>query len=310
MAILLASHRKHFSVSSNFIAGSDDTFNLNEHQKDYFKTKEMDYKIIQPPQQLADYVRLFWYLEYNASSDKPFIHQAFAHHCSEIVFCYKGQFKFKSAFEGEKNLSSGVYGQTQTTSKVISDTDFGIFGFYIYPHALAQLFRMPANELTNHSIDLKTLCGKEGDILEEKIMLASDNDQRVKIVTDFLERRLKNARNEFSSICSSIRSTSNSYEAVSVKLFASNNFLSVRQFERRFKEFSGFSPKQFLRIARFNSLLNKPFQNKRLAEIAFEYGYYDESHFSHDFKQFSGFNPKEYFKAEILVATDRGIYSL
>jgi AraC-like DNA-binding protein len=274
------------------------------------QNERMDFKIIPPPEQLADYVRFFWYLEYNASSDKPFIHHAFAHHCSEFIFCYKGQFKFKSAFEREKNLFSGIYGQTKTTSKVISDTDFGIFGFYLYPHALAQLFRMPATELTNQSIDLQTLCGKEGDILEEKIMLASNNNERFKTVTDFLEIRLKNVRKEFSSICSSIKAISNSYKAVSVNLLASNNFLSVRQFERRFKEFSGFSPKQFLRIARFNSLLNKPFQNKRLAEIAFEYGYYDESHFNHDFKQFSGFNPKEYFKPEILAATDRGIYSL
>src|SRR5690606_2629919 len=124
----------------------------------------------------------------------------------------------------------------------------------------------------------KTLCGKEGEILEEKIMLAPDNNQRVKIVSDFLTARLKNVSTAYTNILSSIRTISTSYQATSVKALANNNFLSVRQFERRFKELSGFSPKLFLRIARFNSLLNKTFQNKSLSQIAYECGYYDESH--------------------------------
>lgn len=266
----------------------------------------MDYQIIQPPPQLADYIRMFWYLEFNATKAKPFIHNSFAHHCCEVVFCYKGQFRVHTNFNNEKNLCSGIHGQTQTISKVTSNTNFGVFGFYLYPYALPQLFDMPANALTNQSVDMKTLCGRQGEELEEKIMMASSNVQRIQIVSDFLEARLKNVKSEFADLCSSVKAISNAYADVSVKTLASNNFLSVRQFERRLKEFSGFNPKLFLRIARFNSLLNKPFQDKRFAEIAFDFGYYDEAHFSHDFKQFSGFNPKEYFKLETIVATDRG----
>jgi hypothetical protein len=182
----------------------------------------MNYKVLQPPQQLADYVRFFWFLEYSASSGKPFVHNAFAHHCPEFIFCYKGQFKYKSALDQEKILVPGIYGQTQSFSKVASDTDFGIFGFYLYPHALAQLFCIPANEFTNQSCDIKTLCGKEGEILEEKIMLAVDNNQRIKLVTDFLKNRLKNVRTEFANISSSIKTISNSYHTVSVKLLSAS----------------------------------------------------------------------------------------
>jgi AraC-like DNA-binding protein len=266
----------------------------------------MNFKVIQPPHQLADYVRFFWFSEGNASIHKPFVHHAFAYPCPELLFCYKGQFKYNSEFEAERTLSSGIYGQTQTFSKVASKADFGIFGFYLYPHALPQLFCLPANELTNQSADIKTFCGKEGEILEEKIMLALDNDQRVKLASDFLEARLKNVKTEYTNIFSSIKTISNSCRVTSVKALADNSFLSVRQFERRFKEFSGFSPKLFLRITRFNSVLNKTFQNKSITQIAYEYGYYDQSHFIHDFQKFSGCNPKEYFKQETIVANDRG----
>ncbi len=270
----------------------------------------MDFQVIKPPLHLADYIRHFWYLELNAATDKPFIHHSFAHHCCEVVFCYKGKFRFKAALKNEEKLCSGIYGQTQTTSEIASNTDFGVFGFYLYPYAIPQLFGVPANELTGQSVDIKTLCGKPGEELEEKIMMASGNMQRIEIVSDFFEARLKNIRAEFTAICSSIKAISSACTNITVKTLASNHFLSIRQFERRFKEFSGFSPKQFLRIARFNSLLNKPFQEKRLFDIAFDFGYYDEAHFSHDFKQFSGITPKAYFHPDTIAATDRGTVRL
>jgi AraC-like DNA-binding protein len=266
----------------------------------------MNFKIIHPPQQLADYVRFFWFTEGSASIHKPFVHHAFAYPCPEFIFCYKGQFNYNSELEAERTLFPGIYGQTQTFSKAASEADFGIFGFYLYPHALPQLFCIPANEFTNQSADLKSLCGKEGEILEEKLMLAADNDQRVKLVSGFLEAQLKNASTEYTNIFSSIKAISNSCQVTSVKALADNSFLSVRQFERRFKEFSGFSPKLFLRITRFNSVLNKTFQNKSLAQIAYEFGYYDQSHFIHDFQKFSGRTPKEYFRQETIAANDRG----
>src|SRR4030095_2090404 len=100
----------------------------------------MDFGIIQPPEQLADYVRFFWFLEYNAAKHSPFVHNAFAYPCAELIFCYKGQFSYNSKFEAEKSLASGIYGQTETFSKIASKVDFGIFGVYLYPQSLPQLF--------------------------------------------------------------------------------------------------------------------------------------------------------------------------
>jgi AraC-like DNA-binding protein len=266
----------------------------------------MNYKIIQPPQQLSDYVRFFWFLETDPSLHMPFVHRAFAYLCPEIIFCYKGQFTHNIEFEQEKNLISGVFGQTQTFSKVTARSNFGVFGLYLYPHAFPQLFRLPASEITNQSLDIKELCGKEGEILEEKIMLALNNDQRVKIVCSFLEARLKHVKPAYTKIFSSIKLISHSWKFTSVKALADESFLSVRQLERRFKELSGFSPKLFLRIRRFNSVLNRSFGDNSLVQIAYECGYYDQSHFIHDFQKFSGCNPKDYFRPETMAATDRG----
>lgn len=261
----------------------------------------MNFTVVQPPQHLTDYVRFFWFLEGNATKAEPYIHRTLAEPCPELIFYYRGQFKYESGFQSEKILTTGVYGQTQHFNKVATTASFGLFGTYLYPYALPQLFCMPASEVTNLSLDIKTLCGKEGEILEERIMLASDNHQRVKLVSDFLKARLKNVRTEYRGIFSSIKTISNASQLPSIQFLADNHCLSVRQFERKFKEFSGFSPKLFLRIVRFNSIIKNTILNKSLTQIACECGYYDQSHFIHDFKTFSGYNPKEYFKETIVA---------
>jgi AraC-like DNA-binding protein len=188
----------------------------------------------------------------------------------------------------------------------LNNEHFGIFGVYLYPQAFLQLFRLPANELSNHYANLSAVLGKDGGMLEDKMMLASDNSQRAKLVSDFLKARLKNVKIEHSSISSAIASIVDSYHIGSVQALADANFLSLRQFERRFKELSGFSPKSFFRIIRFNSVLSRDFQHQSLTEIGMECGYYDQSHFIHDFQKFSGISPKEYFKKNMLAAADRG----
>jgi AraC-like DNA-binding protein len=263
----------------------------------------MNYGIIQPPSPLAHYVRFYWFIEGNQS----YVHRAFAYPCPELVFCYKGRFKYSVGQNINTVLSSGIFGQTQTFSQVtLNNERVGILGVYLYPHALPHLFHMPANELTDQYADINSLLGKGGDILEEKIAFASNNHQRAKLVSDFLGARLKNVGTDNTAISLTITSIINAFQSSSVRALADSNFLSLRQFERRFKELSGFSPKSFLRIARFNSVLSKDLQDKSLTQIGVECGYYDQAHFIHDFQKLSGISPKEYFRKETVAAADRG----
>lgn len=73
--------------------------------------------------------------------------------------------------------------------------------------------------------------------------------------------------------------------------------LSERQFERKFREYSGFNPKLCMRIVRFEEACNFYGHSgqKTMTEIAHECGYYDQSHFIRDFKEFSGYEPGHYF---------------
>ena len=80
-----------------------------------------------------------------------------------------------------------------------------------------------------------------------------------------------------------------------VNELASKFSLSTRQFDRKFKIYSGFSPKMYLRLTRLQNALKQYGCDKSLTRIAYECGYYDQSHFIHDVKAFTGYHPGFYF---------------
>lgn len=257
----------------------------------------MKYFTIKPPEHLASWVRYFWVLEGEASTARPYVHRSMADGCAELIFHYNGI--FDEVVKGgvtEKSFSSGLAGPSQYFKSFSIKQNFGMFGVYLYPFAITQLFSMDTTDVTNQMADLKSLLGSEGGELEEKVMLAGNNNTRLRIVSDFLIRKINRAKKARPDISETVRRVIQTNGMTKVDDLASQCYLSTRQFERTFKQFSGFSPKLFSRITRFQTtLLAYNDKHKSLMDIAYKSGYYDQSHFIQEFKEFSGHNPKEYF---------------
>jgi len=255
----------------------------------------MNYYTIAPSKTLSAYVRFFWVLE----SDEPYCHRSMADGCAEMVFHYKGSFdEITVTGQIERSFDAGLHGPAQNYHRFITDKSFGIFGVYLYPFAIPQLFSIPASELSDQMPDLASLLGADGRELEEKIIMAETNLQRVAILSSYLEKKLKNVTSH-RAVVSVINAIIHSKGLMPVDELAKRSFLSTRQFERNFKAFSGFSPKLYSRIIRFQmATQNYGASHKTLTDIAYDCGYYDQSHFIHDFKQFSGYHPKQYFSGK------------
>ena len=80
-------------------------------------------------------------------------------------------------------------------------------------------------------------------------------------------------------------------------LLAAHCCLSLRQFERRFKQLMGVSPKVFARLLRFEALRDALIEAWRqeavlcLADLAYHSGYQDQAHLIHEFKTWTGYTP-------------------
>jgi len=255
----------------------------------------MRYYTIAPSQNLARYVRMFWVYEGGASKAEPYVYRGYADGCTEMVFHYRGVYDQLIGNERLGTISAGIHAQTRHYTRFIVDRDWSIFGCYLYPFALPKLFGFPASDFTDQLTAFNSVIGREGAELEERMLTAFNNDQRVAILTEFLERRLCDVRTAEPAVFASISHIIENRGLVPVRHLAREYFLSERQFERKFKEFAGFSPKMYSRIIRFQAALKEYGTNKSLTDIAMGCGYYDQSHFINDFREFTGYNPKVYF---------------
>jgi AraC-like DNA-binding protein len=69
-----------------------------------------------------------------------------------------------------------------------------------------------------------------------------------------------------------------------------------KNMERKFSNHLGKTPKQYIKLVRFQETLNdfSTHKNIHLTEYAYRNGYFDQAHFIRDFKSFSGYTPKEF----------------
>ncbi|RAW03006.1 helix-turn-helix domain-containing protein [Pseudochryseolinea flava] len=252
----------------------------------------MGYHVIKPPQHLANYVRCFWILE----GDIPYQHHALADGLAEMVFHYHGTFNEIVDNREELSWRSGVQAQSQYARRFVTHSAFGIFGVHLYPYTLTTLFNIPPEAMSGEMPDLYSLLGHEGTLLEEQVMVASDHQARVEILSRFIERKLRQCNSPLSKMSIAVKQTLERRGQISVKEMAAEYGVSVRQFERSFKQFAGFSPKLYTRIVRFSNAVHT-YKNAptTLTDLAYTFGYYDQAHFIEDFKTFSGVSPRQYF---------------
>jgi AraC-like DNA-binding protein len=215
--------------------------------------------------------------------------------CAEMVFHYKGVFSDPVEPNAVQSLSI-LQAPSREHRRYTTNESFGIFGVYLYPFVIPQLSGVSSLELAGKTMSLDLIARCDGKELEELIMLAPSTAARVEILTAFLEKKFASNQTKDTRIQQAIRHVIHTNGANTIEALAREFNISRRQFERKFKEHSGFNPKLYSRIIRFQSALRQYGDSSRnLTDIAYDCGYYDQSHFIHDFKAFSGYHPKQFF---------------
>ena len=262
------------------------------------------YYTIDPPAELARYVRSFWVFEGSGHVSEPYIYRSMADACAEMVFHYKGAFNGiskKGVIDENAGNLAMLQGPTRQYKRFVVNEDFGIFGAYLYPFAIPDIFRLSSLEIQNETPSIIDSFGSEGRILSERILSAGNNNERVLILSDYLIRKVQQFANPDSTLHDCIKHFIFSRDPVRIEETSRQFNISARQLERKFKTITGLTPKTYSRISRFQQAMkNYGSKYKNLTDIAYECGYYDQSHFIHDFREFSGYEPGTYFagKAE------------
>jgi AraC-like DNA-binding protein len=267
----------------------------------------MTYFTFKPSAPLSAYVRFFWWHEEDVSNGKPFVHFSTADRCPKMIFHYGTHFdELTPKGERRPSFQCGIQGQTNGhTQFITSDKKIGMFGVYLLPGAIPCLFNIAAPEITNFALDLHTFLGNEGRDLEEQMMLAADHRERVEIITGFLESKLRRGLPKDAAVEQAVKEFNTMNDKLNIATLVKKYGLSQRQFERKFKDSTGFTAKTYSRILRFEKILTTcSIPGRSFTEAAHALGYFDQAHFNHEFREFTGLSPKNYFSLAYMPAED------
>lgn len=265
----------------------------------------MQHHIIPPPKHLQNYVRFFWTIDSKETVKGSNVLRIFARRFPRLVFQHNNGFSVINKNDTKLPIAflSGI-NRIPYTCK-IADT-FSLTGVSFYPHAIRPLFNIDAFELLEQLPDLISFAPRQ---LLEKLIDAPAQQERIKILIEYLTLRLAN-RSEpdvFTQKC--VQGMDFLNDDASIYNLTKYFKISERQLERRFRGTMGLSPKQFLRIKRFEkslSLIQKG-EYSKLSDIAYDLNYTDQAHFIKDFKEFSNYTPKDFLSQHKLIEESSSI---
>ena len=183
---------------------------------------------------------------------------------------------------------------------VILDTNSqaSVMGVHFKPGGLFFFLSMPVSELHNEVQSLDSIWGHAADELRDRLLDAGSPSAKFRTMEQFLLRIMRKSAQSHPAVDFALRQFQHFPVQRSIADLSGDLGLSKRYFIRLFADEVGITPKKYVRIRRFQEVLNRIHAAHEVnwAETALACGYYDQAHFIHDFRTFSGINPSTYLQ--------------
>lgn len=193
-------------------------------------------------------------------------------------------------------LISGPY-----AGSFVSDTteEVSFIGVHFKPGGAFPFLGLPAQELADNHVDLKSLWGRRANELRERTCAAGSAAERFRLLENCLLAKMCDQAAAHRAVNATMRLLGNS-EQIRVRDVAERVGLSQRRLIDLFAAQVGLTPKLFSRVRRFQRALTLADQTESAewVQIALESGYFDQSHMINDFVELCGFTPAEYSRRQ------------
>lgn len=257
----------------------------------------MKYNEIRPGSALKQYVKCYYI--YESDTNVAFEDTVFPSGCIEIIFNL-GTGKWQTAAGNAYSTTPSIelWGQIIRPLPIRSIGKNTMLGIRFYPHAAACFLNDKVGLFNDQVIDFNDLHGNAVRMLYSKLLETTNWNKRIELIEIFLIHRLSLSQNKFSKlvmvsdVMTELRKT-DFFD--NIENVASRYGITSRYLQKLFFQYTGLSPKLYSQIHRFqNSLRLVTQKNISLTSIAYDCGYFDQSHFIREFKSFTGFTPSGY----------------
>jgi AraC-like DNA-binding protein len=266
----------------------------------------MNYHIFPAPPMLQKYVRYFWSAENDGSGGmQQEINTIVDDSSGLIIQHHNGHSSFLD--ENKERIKIALaYGKRTSSTKTMSDMPFSATGANFTSQGIKMILGMDTMELTDTLVGLEDIQAK---YVVEKLMDQRDHMGRIRVLTSFITRQAKTAKEEDKLVqhcCATIKAGAFNMR---IAHLANTYGISERQLERRFHQAIGLPPKLFMRMMKFQYALKRIAEgkSKNCCDIAYEFGYSDQSRLISDFKEFTNHTPRQLLQnmPKILVLNER-----
>lgn len=256
----------------------------------------MRYQEFAPADALKPYVKCFYVIEYG---DALIQDKAFAMGCLELMFNL-GDSSFETGRSGgfSKTPKVELWGQIIEPLTFRSLGKGKMLGARFFPHTAALFIPDPINLFNDVVSDFNYIAGKDAVELHEKLLETNSLREQLHLFEDYLIHKFyqfQKKHQKFKVVNSAMTDLKREDFFGNIEDVAARYGITSRYLQKLFVEFTGVSPKLYQKIYRFQKsllLTGKPYDS--LTDIAYECGYFDQSHFVRDFKFFTGMVPSAF----------------
>lgn len=263
----------------------------------------MDYKEYRPPKEIAHLVECFWTNTLHPEDFQQDYDYIIPDGSADAIFMLNGNYLRDDEITQSKNLidrcsfvtpfqhAVKVYQKPYTTCLVIR----------FKPEAIQLLTGTSLGELDQPVYPLEEIMPDLADLAMNQINKKYQPSEVIDSLIHWLAmKRIEPVSNELVSFF--IKKTIQKKGMIGIKGFCDGFQIHKSTLEKNFKQSTGYTPKEYARIIRFNFLLNRVlFSSMNLTESSYEMGYFDQSHMIRDFKKIAGTTPTDFIGKKFTV---------
>ncbi|WP_157243404.1 helix-turn-helix domain-containing protein [Algoriphagus resistens] len=251
----------------------------------------MFYQKIAPCEPLKELVSHYWAASWDSRlSHRKSIYYTIANTLTDITFA------FNDSSSNSQLLFTAVQVHTERPNQIKVPGFNHLVGASLFSHAIPELLDRTPDGLKGEFIPLKDVLGADADRLAGQLEDAPNLSCQIQVLNNFFYQRLNPKKDLDGRMAYAIQLIQSNQGQKRIPELASACSLSQKQFGRIFKAYTGFNPKLFSRIVRFEAVVKSGKTWSSQTEAAHELGYHDQAHFIREFKSFTGLIPKDFWK--------------
>jgi AraC-like DNA-binding protein len=259
----------------------------------------MEFTYFPPSEILKPYIR-HYYLFHSAQAT-AFEDTVFPSGDMEIIFNL-GEGTWSTP--GNTNPSIELWGQITKPLAIRSAGSHTMLGVKFFPHSAAYFLDDAIGQFNDQVSDLGAILGSPVKQLYHRLQATPRTADRIALLESFLVSRLTGGEKRSFRIdkVGHILKTMTVHPVDSaetrINAIATRHGITSRYLNKLIYQHTGLTPVSFNKIRRFQFSLRLIARNDQpLTSIAYESGYFDQSHFIKEFKSFTGLTPSAYLRS-------------